>query len=81
MIIGLHLVIAQHQGVADVLAFHDAMDRLDLAGRIEVYRNPAQSDEARYGWSYRTIQSSGQGQHITLLAAPESPVAVADILP
>jgi Uma2 family endonuclease len=51
------------------------------AGRIEVYRDPGQSDEALYGWSYRSIQFVGPGQHLAPLAAPESPIAVDDLLP
>jgi len=51
------------------------------AGRIEVYRDPAQSAEALCGWSYRTVQRYGPGQHLAPLAAPESIISVDDLLP
>jgi len=51
------------------------------AGGIEVYRDPVQSDEALCGWVYRTVQHFGSEQHFTPLAAPESRIAVEDLLP
>jgi len=51
------------------------------AGRIEVYRDPGPSDEALYGWSYRTALFCAQGQHLSPLSASEYPIAVNAILP
>ncbi len=51
------------------------------AERIEVYRDPAHSDEAPYGWAYREVRNYVAGQSITPLAAPDKPIAVLDLLP
>jgi len=48
---------------------------------LEVYRDPAPDPSASYGWTYRSIQSLTAGQHVSLLAAPTSIVAVLDLLP
>jgi Uma2 family endonuclease len=52
-----------------------------LAGRIEVYREPAPSNEAPCGWSYRTIRSFGRGQQLAPLAAPDKLIAIDALLP
>jgi Uma2 family endonuclease len=51
------------------------------AGRIEVYRNPAESSEAPCGWIYGTVQYYGPGQHLVPLAAPQSAIAADELLP
>jgi Uma2 family endonuclease len=48
--------------------------------RVEVYRDPAPSPEARYGWSYRSVEHLSSGQTIAPLAAPEAAVRTVDLL-
>jgi Uma2 family endonuclease len=45
---------------------------------VEVYREPIQTSE---GWTYRLIQRLGPGDRLAPLAAGESAVDVADLLP
>jgi Uma2 family endonuclease len=55
---------------------------LNLADRhLEVYRDPALSSEARYGWSYRTIHHYSADECVSPLAAPQVRITVADLLP
>jgi Uma2 family endonuclease len=51
------------------------------AGRIEVYRDPAPSDEALCGGAYRTIRHLAPGENLRPLSAPDRTIAVADLLP
>jgi Uma2 family endonuclease len=55
---------------------------LNLADRrLEVYRDPALSPKARYGWSYRTIQQYSADACVSPFAVPQVRIAVADLLP
>jgi Uma2 family endonuclease len=55
---------------------------LNLGGRrLEVYRDPVPSPEARYGWSYRTVQHHSADDYVSPIAAPQTRIAVADLLP
>lgn len=49
--------------------------------RVEVYRDPAPSAEARYGWSYRSVQYYTADERIAPLAVSQAWIAVADLLP
>ena len=51
------------------------------AGHIEVYRNPAPSEEALCGRAFSTIRHYGPGEDLTPLTAPDKAIAVADLLP
>jgi Uma2 family endonuclease len=51
------------------------------ARSIEVYRDPAPSGEAIYGWTYRSVKHCRPGQHLTALGAPERTIPVDDLLP
>jgi Uma2 family endonuclease len=48
---------------------------------VEVYRRPARTASARYGWKYRSVRTRRPGASISPLAAPARRVAVADLLP
>ena len=48
---------------------------------LEVYREPARSRSARYGWSYRDVRRQRRGDDIAPLYAPSARVLVADLLP
>jgi Uma2 family endonuclease len=50
-------------------------------GRLEVYREPAPDRTAEHGWSYRTVIILGRLDLVAPLAAPGSPIRVADVLP
>lgn len=47
---------------------------------LEIYRDPAPSASARYGWEYRTRRRFGPSDSASPLAAQTS-IAVADLLP
>jgi Uma2 family endonuclease len=49
--------------------------------RLEMYRDPVSSPQARYGWSYRSVQHYLAEEYISPLAAPRARIAVADLLP
>ncbi len=49
--------------------------------QVEVLRNPAADADARYGWSYQTVQRSRTGDFVSPLAAPAARIGVADLLP
>ncbi len=48
---------------------------------VEVYREPAPSDAAPYGWSYRSVETFAPPSFVTSLALPSVRLAVADLLP
>src|SRR5437867_1487161 len=50
-------------------------------GCLEVYRDPVPSSEAWYGWEYASARRYRPEESVAPLAAPESPVKVADLLP
>jgi len=55
---------------------------VNLAGRVvEVYREPAADGSATFGWSYARREVYGASTQLTPLAAPNSSVRVADLLP
>lgn len=55
---------------------------LNLVDRqVEVYREPMAEHGTPYGWGYRTARTHDAGERIIPLAAPQSVVRVADLLP
>jgi Uma2 family endonuclease len=48
---------------------------------LEVYREPAPDAAGQFGWAYRTALTLGPDEHVTLLAAPDARILVADFLP
>ncbi len=50
-------------------------------GVLEVYRHPAPSSEAPFGWIYDEVRSLGAADLISPLAAPEARIPVAALLP
>jgi Uma2 family endonuclease len=48
--------------------------------RIEVFCDPAPSETARHGWSYRTERRFGSGQHLSPAMFPAAAIAVDDLL-
>lgn len=48
---------------------------------LEVYRDPAGDRAAPYGWAYRTNARLGAGDVAVPLGAPQTEVAVTDLLP
>ena len=55
---------------------------LNLVDRVlEVYRQPARSSSARFGWAYSEVQSLGATDIVSPLAAPEAHIPVATLLP
>ena len=48
---------------------------------LEVRRRPVPSTTAPYGWTYEALEMFGPDDAVAPLAAPSSPVAVADLLP
>jgi Uma2 family endonuclease len=48
---------------------------------VEVYRDPGLSSEALYGWEYASVRRYRPEESVAPLAAPQSPVKVADLLP
>ena len=49
--------------------------------QVEVYRNPVTDTREPFGWRYDAVQFFGPGEFVTPLAAPQSKVAVDDLLP
>lgn len=55
---------------------------LNLVDRVlEVYRDPAPSPSAPYGWDYRTREILGPADGVRPLGAPAARVVVGDLLP
>ncbi len=50
-------------------------------GVLEVYRQPAPSSSAPFGWAYSEVRSLGMPDLISPLAAPEARIPVAALLP
>ena len=48
---------------------------------LEVYREPAASATAPFGWAYRAVRRLDAEESIAPLAAPTASIAVADLLP
>ena len=48
---------------------------------VEVHRDPTRSQGAPYGWSYATVQTLRPPSTITPLLAPDTTIAVTDLLP
>jgi Uma2 family endonuclease len=48
---------------------------------VEVYRAPGPAADGPYGWEYRSVQRLGREASISPLAAPTTPIAVAELLP
>lgn len=48
---------------------------------LEVYRDPAPSPSAPYGWEYAARDTLGAGDIVCPLAAPTARVAIGDLLP
>ena len=48
---------------------------------VEVHREPEASDEARYGWRYRSVETLRAPATVAPLLAPDRSIAVADLLP
>jgi Uma2 family endonuclease len=61
-------------GIADywIVNLHEAV--------VEIHRQPAPA-ATPFGWDYRRGQRLAPGATITPLAAPDSPIAIADLLP
>ena len=52
-----------------------------LDRRLEAHRDPIRQADGHYGWGYRTVEHYASGDSLFPLAAPQSRVAVADLLP
>jgi Uma2 family endonuclease len=52
-----------------------------VEGVLEVYREPAPSEESPYGWMYGNAARLGRGEFVTPLAAPAACIAVSHLLP
>ena len=50
-------------------------------GVLEVYRQPAPSSRAPFGWAYSEARSLGAAELVSPLAAPEARIPVAALLP
>jgi Uma2 family endonuclease len=50
-------------------------------GVLEVYRQPAPSPSARFGWTYSEVRSLGATDVVSPLAAPEVRIPIAALLP
>ena len=50
-------------------------------GVLEVYRRPAPSSEAPFGWAYSEVQPLGPTELVSPLAAPSARIPVAALLP
>jgi Uma2 family endonuclease len=48
---------------------------------LEVHRDPSEDADARYGWAYRTVTRLRAGDVVVSLGAPDTEIAVADLLP
>ena len=55
---------------------------VNLVDRVlEVYREPAASPSAPYGWDYGTMEALGPSDSVSPLTVPAARIAVADLLP
>jgi Uma2 family endonuclease len=55
---------------------------VDVArGVVEVHRQPEQSETARYGWRYASVETLRAPSTINPLFVPATTIAVADLLP
>ena len=55
---------------------------VNLADRIlEVRRDPVPAADAPHGWTYRNVQLLAAAGAVAPLAAPDTPILVADLLP
>ena len=55
---------------------------IDVARNVvEVHREPQRADAARYGWRYAAVNTLRAPSTITPLLAPNTAIAVADLLP
>src|SRR5881296_1602920 len=55
---------------------------VNLVDRVlEVYREPAPSPSAPYGWDYGTMEALGPSDSVSALSAPAARITVADLLP
>jgi Uma2 family endonuclease len=55
---------------------------VNLAARkLEIYRQPVRDRNELYGHRYADVNIYGPGDAVAPLAAPKSPVKVADLLP
>jgi Uma2 family endonuclease len=55
---------------------------IDLAhDTVEVHRDPGPSPDAPSEWRYRSVVTLSGPATVTLLAAPDAPILVADLLP
>src|SRR5438128_12475391 len=55
---------------------------VNLVDRVlEVYREPAPSRSAPYGWDYGTMEALGPSDSVSVLSAPAARITVADLLP
>jgi Uma2 family endonuclease len=48
---------------------------------VEVHREPAESQHARYGWRYRSVETLRPPASVAPRLAPDRSIAVADLLP
>ncbi len=48
---------------------------------LEVYRQPVPATSAPFGWQYQSVRRLVRGASIAPLAAPQTAIAVADLLP
>lgn len=48
---------------------------------LEVHRDPSPDAGAPYGWRYATVATRRARDTVTPLSAPDSPIAVADVIP
>ena len=51
------------------------------ARKLEVHRTPIEDVNALYGWSYEEVRVLDVTESIAPLSAPQSNIAVADLLP
>jgi Uma2 family endonuclease len=55
---------------------------VNLGGRVlEVYRRPARSPRAPFGWAYAEVQHLSRSEFVTPVAAPVARIAVSDLVP
>jgi Uma2 family endonuclease len=54
---------------------------VNLVDVLEVYRDPAPSADAPYGWCFSTRRSLGATDTVSPLRAPRARISVADLLP
>jgi Uma2 family endonuclease len=51
------------------------------ARRLDVFRQPVPTEDQRFGWAYSSVTAIPAEGDVTPLAAPESAIRVADLLP